>query len=688
MSGSCDVKKANEGKEDSILARLGEGDYFGETALINEAPRGASIQCVDKMEVAFWTTAKFKKLKKERLKGIRFVQRKAISAEMISNIADEVDESKREKTEGQRKLILGVVKQNDLFRNLSSEHMRKVIEKMHSMEIKAETKVITQGEAGLMVYVVESGEFDIYVENKKKGSPGKLVGTLGKGKLFGELALLFNAPRAATVIAKTNALCWVIDRFTFRNVLKDVSEAETKTNTEFLKRVEILKALTQMERKKIAEAMEEKQFNTGDDVVKQGDAGDCMYIVKSGNLQITIDGQMQSKTYGPGEFFGEKALMDDKAKGVRAATITCSSDSILLALDRNAVFGLLGPIHEELKESSSQYTLPAQESKEIKLPKSTYTPVKWKLADFTSGRVLGKGSFGVVKIVTAPDGETYALKGVSKKQVVLDGQQPHIVSEKKVMQRLNHPLLVKLFGAYNDDRCVYFLLELCQGGELFTILRSKTRFNLKTSTFYAASVVSMFEYLHGMNIVYRDLKPENLLIDTKGYLKMTDFGFAKEIHGKTYTLCGTPDYLAPEVLTGNGHGKGADWWCLGILIYEMLASFPPFYDDDTQRTYAKILYKRVAFPSNTFSAEGKDLVRRLLEKKQHLRLGVVRGGATNIKKHAFFSGFDFAALESKKLQPPIIPAIKDKNDVSAFEDYGSGLVIDEEGEELLDPYIT
>jgi len=673
MDGSCVVLKQDSKNESKVnkLATLSVGDFFGEGALINEAPRQASIQASDDLTCAFWTTAKFKKLKNERLKAIRFVQRKAISAEMVSTLED-VDEKKMLKNDIERKLIYETVKQNDLFRNLSSDHMKKVIDKMYKRAVSNGETIIAEGDRGYHVYVIQKGSFDIIKKNKE-GKEVK-VAEWGKGQLVGELALLFNAPRAATVKAKTDAVCWAIDRFTFRNILKDVSQAATKTNAEFLKKVKLLQALTQAERNKIAEALEEKVFAKGSTIIKQGDHGDCMYIVKSGAMNAYVDGNEESvHSYGPGDFFGEKALMDDQSKGIRAATIICDTEAILLQLDRNAVFGLLGPIHDELKERSANYS--SQKASDVALVTTNakdWKCTEWKLDDLKKGKVLGKGSFGIVCIVTDPAGAAYALKSVAKKQVVIDGQQPHIVSEKRVMQRLNHPFLVKLFGTYRDESCVYFLLELCQGGELFTILRAQTRFKLSTAKFYAASVVLMFEYLHKRNIIYRDLKPENLLIDTKGFLKMTDFGFAKEIHANTYTLCGTPDYLAPEILTGKGHGKGVDWWCLGILFYEMIASFPPFYDDDPQRTYAKIMYKKVAFPSGTFTPEAKQLIRSLLEKKSHSRLGVVKGGAKLIKNHKAFDGFSFEDLVSMKMRPPIIPKIKSSTDVSAFEDYDIG----------------
>merc|ERR1712183_745611 len=188
------------------------------------------------------------------------------------------------------------------------------------------------------------------------------------------------------------------------------------------------------------------------------------------------------------------------------------------------------------------------------------------------------------------------------------------------MLKMNNEFLVNLRGTFKDALRVYFLLDVCLGGELFTILRNRRYFDEATSRFYAACVVEAFAYMHSLSIVYRDLKPENLVLDSRGFLKIADFGFAKEISGKTHTLCGTPDYLAPEIVTGKGHGFGVDWWTLGILIYEMLASFPPFYDKDQLSTYRKIINGKVRFPKY-ISPEAKDLICRLLTLRQTKRLG-------------------------------------------------------------------
>jgi len=150
----------------------------------------------------------------------------------------------------------------------------------------------------------------------------------------------------------------------------------------------------------------------------------------------------------------------------------------------------------------------------------------------------------------------------------------------------------------------------------------------------------MFNYLHNENIVYRDLKPENILIKEDGYLKLTDFGFAKYVEGRTYTLCGTPEYLAPEILLNKGHGKPVDWWCLGILLYEMLAGIDPFNDEDPMAIYQKILKGKVKFPRN-FDRGAKSLVKHLLVGDLNKRFGNLKGGANDIKNHRFFKKLNF-----------------------------------------------
>jgi len=178
----------------------------------------------------------------------------------------------------------------------------------------------------------------------------------------------------------------------------------------------------------------------------------------------------------------------------------------------------------------------------------------------------------------------------------------------------------------------------------------------------------MFEYLHSKNIVYRDLKPENILIEKSGYLKLTDFGFAKVIDGRTYTLCGTPEYLCPEIILNKGHGKPVDWWTTGILLYEMIAGIDPFSDDDPMMVYQKILKGKIRFPSS-FDSSAKSLVKHLLEADLTRRYGNLKGGVNDIKNHRLFKTLDWTALMSKKITAPYLPKVKNASDISNFSSY-------------------
>ena len=298
--------------------------------------------------------------------------------------------------------------------------------------------------------------------------------------------------------------------------------------------------------------------------------------------------------------------------------------------------------------------------------------------DLDIKRTLGVGAFGRVKLVkvkakgqgdNSNGAKTFALKCLSKHSVVENGLQEHVLNEKKIMEGLNHPFILKFHCAIQDNKYIYFLLEILLGGELFKSLRTETQFPENWSKFYAASVLLAFCQIHARKIAYRDLKPENLVMDTDGYLKLVDFGLAKRVDGgKTWTLCGTPDYLAPEVILNEGHDWAVDYWALGVLIFEMTAGTPPFYADDPMEIYEKILSGHVTIPSD-FSRGLSDLVKKLLRTYQSKRLGRTKGGTAAVMKHKWFSGFNWDALLNKKMPVPIEPQVKNMEDASNFDEY-------------------
>lgn len=294
---------------------------------------------------------------------------------------------------------------------------------------------------------------------------------------------------------------------------------------------------------------------------------------------------------------------------------------------------------------------------------------KIAIEDYQIKQTVGTGSFGRVKLVFhLKENRFYALKILKKAEIMKLKQVDHILSEISILDLIEHPFLVKMTGITQNDRNLYIMMEYVQGGELFTYLRTVQSLKNEDAFFYAAQVVLMFEYLHTKNIVYRDLKPENLLIDAHGYLKLTDFGFAKIIEGRTYTLCGTPEYLAPEILLQKGHGRPVDWWCLGILVYEMLVGIDPFSDEEPMTVYQNILKGKIKFPSN-FNSDAKSLVKHLLVADLGKRYGNLKGGVNDIKEHRWFNNCDWVKLVGKELKAPFLPRIKGDGDTSNFSQY-------------------
>lgn len=262
----------------------------------------------------------------------------------------------------------------------------------------------------------------------------------------------------------------------------------------------------------------------------------------------------------------------------------------------------------------------------------------------------------------------FAMKVLRKSEIVRLKQVEHINSERIILERVRHPFIVELHATYQDQINVYMLLSYIPGGELFSHLRRAGRFSADVTRFYLASIVLAIEYLHSQNIIYRDLKPENLLLDRHGYLRIADFGFAKVVQDRTFTLCGTPEYLAPEIVLSQGHGKAVDWWALGILGFEMLAGYPPFFDDHPLGIYEKILRGDIAFPSHV-DPYAKDLIRGFLTADRSKRLGNLRGGAKDVMGHPWFAGVDWRSLERKEIGAPIVPRVASMGDSQNFQRY-------------------
>ncbi|XP_052783690.1 cAMP-dependent protein kinase catalytic subunit PRKX-like isoform X4 [Mya arenaria] len=292
-----------------------------------------------------------------------------------------------------------------------------------------------------------------------------------------------------------------------------------------------------------------------------------------------------------------------------------------------------------------------------------------KLSDYEILSTIGTGTFGRVVLVRNRETRNYfALKVMAVTEVIRLKQIEHVKNEKEILSSISHPFIVNMLWANHDEAFLYMLMEYVPGGEVFSYLRNYGRFSNSMANFFASEIVSALEYLHSRSIVYRDLKPENLLLDRDGHLKITDFGFAKKLLDRTWTLCGTPEYLAPEIIQSKGHSKAVDWWSLGILVYEMIVGFPPFFDDQPFGIYEKILAGKIDWPRH-IDPVAKDLIKKLLVPDRTKRLGNMKNGAEDIKKHKWFKSVDWEDVLNRKLTPPIIPKVTHEGDTKNFDTY-------------------
>uniref|UniRef100_A0A8C4NVI8 protein kinase C n=1 Tax=Dicentrarchus labrax TaxID=13489 RepID=A0A8C4NVI8_DICLA len=294
------------------------------------------------------------------------------------------------------------------------------------------------------------------------------------------------------------------------------------------------------------------------------------------------------------------------------------------------------------------------------------------LQDFKLIAVLGRGHFGKVLLSEyKKTGSLYAIKALKKGDIVARDEVESLMCEKRIFETVNgshHPFLVNLFACFQTPEHVCFVMEYTAGGDLMMHIHADV-FSETRAVFYSACVVLGLQFLHDNKIVYRDLKLDNLLLDTEGFVKIADFGLCKEGMGygdRTSTFCGTPEFLAPEVLTDTSYTRAVDWWGLGVLVYEMLVGESPFPGDDEEEVFDSIVNDEVRYP-RFLSTEAIGIMRRLLRRNPERRLGSSEKDAEDVKKQPFFRGMDWDALLQRKVPPPFIPTIGGKEDVSNFD---------------------
>ncbi|CAH1794822.1 unnamed protein product, partial [Owenia fusiformis] len=559
-------------------------------------------------------------------------------------------------------LIKQGILDNDFMKNLELAQIREIVECMYPVEYGKESLIIKEGDVGSLVYVMEEGKVEVTKDGHK-------LCNMGPAALFGELAILYNCTRTASVRAITSCKLWAIDRQCFQSIMMKQGLQRHTEHMKFLNSVPTFKDLPEETLNKIADVLEETHYNYGDYIIRQGARGDTFYIVTKGRVNVTkrdpVSGDDKIlRTLNRGDFFGEKALQseDTRSAGIVAADTTGVD---CLVLDRESYTQLLKDNIDDIRKEYEDDIRKESVDKEYQ---------SLRLNDLSIVATLGVGGFGRVELVQInnDNSKTYALKQLKKHHIVETRQQEHIMNEKRIMQESRCEFITRLYKTFKDRKYLYMLLEVCLGGEVWTVLRDKGCFDDATTRFYTGCVVEAFAYLHAKGIVYRDLKPENLLLDTRGYIKLVDFGFAKKIgHGrKTWTFCGTPEYVAPEIILNKGHDISSDYWSLGILMFELLTGSPPFTGSDPMKTYNIILKGIDAIDCpRKITRYAQNLIKKLCRDNPSERLGYGKGGINDIRKHRWFDGFNWDGLKRKTLKPPYVPSVRNATDTSNFDDY-------------------
>ncbi|KAI5703810.1 hypothetical protein M8J75_016458 [Diaphorina citri] len=606
-------------------------------------------------------------------------KKQGVSGESSTNgqTANDIQIQRYDKDFRSKQLIKAAIMDNDFLKNLDTLQVKEMVESMHQAEYKADSYVITEGEAGNDLFVSAEGEFQVIKD-------GKILAVMGPGKAFGELAILYNCTRTASIRALTPCKVWMLDRRVFQKIMMRTGLQRLEDNITFLRSVPLLKNMDSDLLAKIADVLEVEFYPAGHYIIREGAKGDSFFIISGGQVKVTRRIKDSTDTtecetlrvLKRGDYFGEQALIKEDCR--TASVIALAPGVECLTLDResfNKLIGDLSELHE--KSYDDNHVLGRNAALGHSKIEKEYEDIQ--LNDLDVIATLGIGGFGRVELVTwnSDKSKTFALKCLKKQHIVSTQQQGHVYSEKIIMMQCRSPFICRLYKTFKDSKYVYMLLEACLGGEVWTILRERTCFDDNAASFITACVIEALEYLHTRGIVFRDLKPENLLLDNRGYVKLVDFGFSKHLgHSgcKTWTFCGTPEYVAPEIIKNRGHDRAVDYWALGILMHELLTGMPPFcVMNDPMQTYNMIInvgIDKIPFPKHV-TRTAQSLIKALCKESPAERLGYQRGGIVDIKKHKWFQGFDWDGLRNQTLTPPIIPVIKGPTDTSNFDRYSA-----------------
>ena len=559
--------------------------------------------------------------------------------------------------------MLAILSKIELFQGLNNTTLQKFASALTRVDFEEGDIIVKKGETGEVFYIIEQGV--VRVHDIGIGDSYSVDQTLNAGDSFGERALLTGEPRAANCTALTDVRTLAMDRATFESHIGELHELIERTaKLQSLNGLPIFADadLSDVEFERLAELTVEKCYPKGTKLAEKGKPYALnVWIIRKGRLLIYGGRSGKIHNLENGDFFGDKLILKEE-NHISSHEAICEDNLTAWLLSRDDIESVIGDLSRLGKSAGFK--------------RKGKKKIISSLRDVKKHKVLGQGGFGKVWLVQSlKTGEPYALKVMNKRTLLNAKQEKSIMREKDLLSLINHPFIAYNVSSFQDASFLYLVLPLIQGGELFSVVQAKGQQGLPNddAAFYAAGIVEALGHFHHRYIAYRDLKLENVLIDADGYIKIIDLGFAKVVVDKTFTFCGTPEYLAPEIIMAKGHTYGVDYWSFGVLLFELLVGVSPFHDPrgTNMEMFKRIVLVDYKLPKQLQGNNAGDLVQKLLVRKVPDRLGMLSHRHYDIRDHPWFSesGCPYKKLLKKELTPPWRPNVKNPLDSSNFDDF-------------------
>ena len=595
-------------KGDRIVRCLGKGENFGQKALLDNDKRTLSVKA--KTDCKLYS----------------------ISAEFLKNQFGE------NYKEALNLAFLNITfKNSQMFNGINPKMIVKTFKLFHFKNYKNGEIIFEKGEDlnNKLIVVLEGSIFD---KNKNK-IEGKRCEILFEKKLYeGNLGKIDN-----NLIADPDCLLAEADYLEFQNCLGgDIKAAEKKSiQLNSIENITFFKILSEEKIEFILNNLQEEKFDNGKKIIIQGEKGDKLYIIKSGRVDFFINSKY-IRSFNDGDDFGSRSLIHSDEK--RSATAIANGVVFCFTLTSCVFKSILEP---NLMEYFEKQLLLEDDSIELK--------------DLESIKELGSGSFGFVNLVkNKKNKQLYAVKALRTAQIKKENLETCVELEKNVLLKTTHPFIMKMVKYLKNDNFIFFITEYIKGKELWEVIRDIGLLNKEQTQFYGASMLLAINHLHKHKIIYRDIKPENIMVNTKGYVKLIDFGTVKEIKERTTTIIGTSHYMAPEIVQGSGYSFQVDIWSIAVCMYEFFCGRLPFGEEleDPMDVYMAVAKDELIFPKFVKDELFINLMKKMLAKSPTNRLWKFE----QVKNDPYFRDYEWNKLISLSLPPPYMIKFKEKAD--------------------------